>query len=144
MKWWTGMLMVVGLGGGCGGEGSSGSEAAQPSPSCGGLSGYAYEEDPGCFHGLSEIPSAICLRETLPETPSSGLYPVCLVSPGGDLYAAQVGGSKAVDGSGWSHSAYGLVASTLSEAHEARCTKAMASSPFLPDAGMPFCAGASD
>jgi len=144
MKWWTGMWMIVSLGSGCGGEGSSGSASDQPTPSCKGLSGYAYEEDLSCFYGLSDISNTLCIRDTLPETPSSGLYPVCLVSPGGGLYAAQVGGSKVVEGSGWSHSAYGLVASTLSEAHEARCTKAMASSPFLPDGGMPFCAGASD
>ncbi len=143
MKWWTGMWMVVGLGCGCGGEGSSGSESDQPSTRCKGLSGYAYEEDPGCFGKLSDFPNTICLRETLPETPSSGLYPVCLVSPDGDLFAAQVGGSKVVEGSDWSHCAYGLVASTLSEADEVRCNKAMASSPFLPDAGMPFCPGAS-
>jgi hypothetical protein len=137
VRTFSAMLFLAIVGTGCGSEGAPTSQVAQPSGNCQGLTGWAYCDRGACFVEPAPIP-ALCVRETLPEAPSSGLYPICLVSPGGELFAALIGGSKVVEGEGWTSSSYGLVDSSLSQDNEERCRQALETCPVLsPDGGAP-------
>lgn len=114
------VLAMAALGGSlaCGGDDTKpepSGPANQPASGCAPISGMRYCATSMCFEESAPL-SGVCATESDP--PSSGLHVVCLVSPEGALYNAWVQGSSVIEGTGWTHSAYGngLVPSTLSEA----------------------------
>ena len=131
---------------GCGGDnepGGSSSLASQPTGGCVPIIGRQYCASSSCFGELEEIPGDVCATE--PEVPSSGRYVVCLMSPDGVLYHADVYGGYTIQGEGWSHSAYGngLVSSTLTPEASQLCSETMSISPLaLTDAGESYCSEA--
>jgi hypothetical protein len=67
-----------------------------------------------------------CMRETLPESPSAGIYLICVVNPASELFLIWDGGSRVLEMAGWTHSGYGggNIKSTLNEQDELRCQDA--------------------
>lgn len=121
-------------------DGAAASPAPDAAGGCAGLSGYAYDDASACFEDEAPLPDSVCARAG--EPPSSGVYATCLVAPDGAMFHLLLRGDKRIVGSGWTHSGYGTVASTLSDADTSRCTDSASRSPaWGTDAGESWCSG---
>ncbi len=74
--------------------------------------------DRGCAYPRRDVTEP-CFRRV--GEPRKDVGSVCLVGPDGPLYLAGISSFERITGAGWTHGAYPTVASTLSDADEARC-----------------------
>jgi hypothetical protein len=116
----------------CGGSGDEpGPLECSDRPAC--------QVDPAATTGQAATLQRFCTREKWPTHPSAGLWPACVVDPGGRLYLLWLGGSQIVEMPGWTHDAYGgpTIDATARGDDLVRCQNAMTAIALLPTP--PFC-----
>jgi hypothetical protein len=104
--------------------GGCGSGAAAVMPVCTGFSLQEFNESGSCV-GPPVTPDVLQVCTDANQAQGHGVFAVCLIGPDGGIYRSWISSTAWIEGTGWTHSAYAGVASTLAAADEPRCANVL-------------------